>query len=169
MKFQYLALCLLTSIFLISCSTQPYLKTNSIDAYSLPLDASLNVTLEGDIPAKIDPIFIDLIKGAIKSNLTDRGNIISDKSNLIVNISVSSEEFVRDDGNYYRYPYYYRSPYDLNRIRSIDEYYLRISIFDKAADQTLWTGLTRWRPGSVFEPSNVEKAENLVSLVLETI
>ena len=101
--------------------------------------------------------------------MTDRGNIISDKSNLIVNISVSSEEFVRDDGNYYRYPYYYRSPYDLNRIRSIDEYYLRISIFDKAADQTLWTGLTRWRPGSVFEPSNVEKAENLVSLVLETI
>ena len=147
MKFQYLALCVLTTIFLISCSTQPYLKTNSIDAYSLPLDASLNVTLEGDIPAKIDPIFIDLIKGAIKSNLTDRGNIISDKSNLIVNISVSSEEFVRDDGNYYRYPYYYRSPYD----------------------QTLWTGLTRWRPGSVFEPSNVEKAENLVSLVLETI
>ena len=79
MKFQYLALCVLTSIFLISCSTQPYLKTNSIDAYSLPLDASLNVALEGDIPAKIDPIFIDLIKEAIKSNLTDRGMLFQIK------------------------------------------------------------------------------------------
>tara|TARA_Y200000002_G_C22655813_1_gene653416 strand:+ start:294 stop:803 length:510 start_codon:yes stop_codon:yes gene_type:complete len=169
MKFQSIAFYALASIFLLSCTAQPYLKTNSIDAYNLPLDASLNVILEGDVPAKIDPIFVDLIKEAIKSNFTDRGNIISDQASLLVNISVSSEEFVRDDGNYYRYPYYYRSPYDLNRIRSIDEYYLRISIFDKAADKTLWTGLTRWRPGSVFEPSNVEKAENLVGLVLETI
>ena len=110
-----------------------------------------------------------MFAASVKQNLSDRGNLISDEANLVINISLSSDEFIRDEGHYYRYPYYYRSPYDFDRIRSIDEFYLRISIFDVEADKTLWTGLTRWRPGSVFEPSSIDKAENLVGLILETI
>ena len=60
-------------------------------------------------------------------------------------------------------------PYDYDRIRLIDEYYLRVSIFDSENDQTLWTGLTRWRQNSKFEPSNDISAQNLVDLILDSI
>ena len=36
-------------------------------------------------------------------------------------------------------------------------------------DQTLWTGLTRWRQNSKFEPSNDISAQNLVDLILDSI
>ena len=169
MKFNSLVINFLCLSFIVACNTGPYLKTNAVDAFDLPLDASLNIEVDRDIPAKVDPIFVDFIKQAVKQNLSDRGNLISDEANLVISISLSSDEFIRDEGHYYRYPFYYRSPYDFDRIRSIDEFYLRISIFDVEADQTLWTGLTRWRPGSIFEPSNIDKAENLVGLILETI
>lgn len=169
MKYHSFIVNFLILFFIAACNTGPYLKTNAVEAFDLPLDALLNVEIDKDIPAKVDPIFVDFIKQAVKQNLSDRGNLISDEANLVINISLSSDEFIRDEGYYYRYPYYYRSTYDFNRIRSIDEFYLRISIFDIEADQTLWTGLTRWRPGSVFEPSSIDKAENLVGSILETI
>ena len=121
MKFNTLVINFLCLSFVVACNTGPYLKTNAVEAFDLPLDASLTIEVDRDIPAKIDPIFVDFIKQAVKQNLSDRGNLISDEANLVISISLSSDEFIRDEGHYYRYPFYYRSPYDFDRIRSIDE------------------------------------------------
>ena len=90
---------------------------------------------------------------------------------ILVKLTISNEEKIQNDTNFYSYPYYYRYPYpyDYERIRLIDEYYLRVSNFDSENDQTLWTGLTRWRQNSKFEPSNDISAQNLVDLILDSI
>ena len=61
MKFNSFVINFLCLLFVVACNTGPYLKTNAVDAFDLPLDASLNIEVDRDIPAKVDPIFVDFI------------------------------------------------------------------------------------------------------------
>ena len=51
MKFHSLVLNFLCLSFIVACNTGPYLKTNAIEAFDLPLDTSLNIKIDRDIPA----------------------------------------------------------------------------------------------------------------------
>ena len=53
MKFNSLFINFLCLSLVVACNTGPYLKTNAVDAFDLPLDASLNIDVDRDIPAKV--------------------------------------------------------------------------------------------------------------------
>ncbi len=166
-KFTYF---FLFSTILWSCSSAPYLKTNSRDLFNLEPNTSFNIISEKDLlPAKVDPIFVDYIKEAILINLSNKGHNFEGSSTIQLHIIVSTEDKLDNDLSFYSSPYYYRYPYDYDRIRSIEEFYLRLSIIDTELDKTLWTGLTRWRPSSKFEPNNPDRAQLLVDLILNTL
>tara|TARA_B100000214_G_scaffold124340_1_gene88233 strand:- start:8298 stop:8810 length:513 start_codon:yes stop_codon:yes gene_type:complete len=159
-------------ILLQSCASTPYLKTNAVDTFDLSPNTEFRLSFDSDfLPAKVDPIAADLIKRAVANNLESKGHTMTEDAPILVKLTISNEEKIQNDTNFYSYPYYYRYPYpyDYDRIRLIDEYYLRVSIFDSENDQTLWTGLTRWRQNSKFEPSNDISAQNLVDLILDSI
>jgi hypothetical protein len=61
----------------------------------------------------------------------------------------------------------YRSyRYEPDRINSVPEFFLRISVRDEVSDKTLWTGLTKWQKGSSYAPTDLPSAEMLVENLL---
>ena len=56
--------------------------------------------------------------------------------------------------------------YEPDRISSVPEFFLRISVKDDTSDKTLWTGLTKWRKGSSYAPVDLPSAELLVENLL---
>jgi hypothetical protein len=59
--------------------------------------------------------------------------------------------------------------YESDRINTIPEFFLRISIRDKDQDKTLWTGLTKWRKGSSYTPVDLPAAELLVENLMANL
>ena len=44
--------------------------------------------------------------------------------------------------------------------------FLRISVMEDEVEKTLWTGLTKWRKGSSYAPTDMQSAEMLVENLL---
>jgi hypothetical protein len=99
--------------------------------------------------------------------LTGIGHIFQTEANLVIDVSVTSKDKIQsDDFRFYRYPVYRNYLYEPDRINTVPEFFLRISIRDKAQDKTLWTGLTKWRKGSSYAPNDLPAAELLVENLL---
>ena len=154
--------------FLTSCATSPFTELNSRDNFQLEAGTSFKIQLNKDsMPVEMDPILIENLGDAVLQYLEGVGHQSSKDASLIIDVSVTAKEKIKyDDFRYYRYPIYRSYFYEPDRISSVPEFFLRVSLKDEESDKTLWTGLTKWRKGSSYAPTDIPSAEMLVENLL---
>ena len=119
------------------------------------------------LPVEMDPILIENLGDAAKGYLEGVGHQFSQDAAITIDVSVTTKEKIKyDDFRFYGYPMYRSYLYEPDRINSIPEFFLRISVRDEELDKTLWTGLTKWRKGSSYAPTDIPSAEMLVENLL---
>ena len=115
----------------------------------------------------MDPILIENLGDAAKEYLEGVGHQFSKDAAISIDLSVTTKEKIKyDDFRFYGYPMYRSYRYEPDRINSVPEFFLRISVRDEVSDKTLWTGLTKWRKGSSYAPTDLPSAEMLVENLL---
>tara|TARA_B100000767_G_C19631597_1_gene478478 strand:+ start:76 stop:591 length:516 start_codon:yes stop_codon:yes gene_type:complete len=154
--------------FFSACVSSPFLELNSRDNFQLEPATEFSISLNKEnLPVEMDPILIENLGEAAKNYLEGTGNLFSSDASIIIELNVASKDKIKvDDFRYYGYPMYRSYLYDSDRINTVPEFYLRISIRDTSIDKTLWTGLTKWRKGSSYSPSDMSSAELLVENLL---
>ena len=156
-------------LFLVSaCTTTPFVELNSRNNFQLEPASEFKIYLNKDnLPVEMDPILIENLGEAAQSYLSGTGHLVSPDASLIIEISLASKEKIKvDDFRFYGYPLHRNYLYDSDRVNAVPEFYLRISVKDMDQDKTLWTGLTKWRKGSSYTPSDTSSAELLVEHLL---
>ena len=155
------------SIF-AACTSSPFTELNSRDNFQLEEETSFKIQLNKDLlPVEMDPILIENLGDATKIYLEGAGYRFSNDSSISIDVSVTTKDKIRyDDFRFYGYPMYRSYLYEPDRINSIPEFFLRISVMDDDAEKTLWTGLTKWRKGSSYAPTDMQSAEMLVENLL---
>ena len=154
--------------FLVACTSTPFTELNSRDHFQLEEETGFKIQLNKDLlPVEMDPILIENLGDAAKEYLEGVGHQSSQDASSIVDVSVTTKDkFKYDDFHFYGYPMYRNYLYEPERINSVPEFFLRISVRDKDLDKTLWTGLTKWRKGSSYAPTDMSSAEMLVENLL---
>jgi hypothetical protein len=154
--------------FLTSCTTTPFTELNSRDNFQLEEGTSFKIQLNKDfMPVEMDPILIENLGDAVLAYLEGVGHQSSKDASLSIDISVTTKDKIKyDDFGFYRYPVYRSYLYEPDRISSVPEFFLRVSLKDEVSDKTLWTGLTKWRKGSSYAPTDIPSAEMLVENLL---
>ncbi len=154
--------------FLTACNSTPFTELNSRDNFQLEDGASFNIQLNKDLlPVEMDPILIENLGEAAKEYLVGVGYQYSQDASLIIDVSVTTKDKIKyDDFRFYGYPMYRSYLYEPDRVNSVPEFFLRISVRDEALDKTVWTGLTKWRKGSSYAPVDRPSAELLVENLL---
>ena len=153
---------------LAACTSSPFTELNSRDNFQLEEGTSFKIQLNKDLyPVEMDPILIENLGDAAKEYLEGVGHQYSKDSSVVVEVSVSTKDKIKyDDFRFYGYPMYRSYLYEPDRINSVPEFFLRISLNDQESDKTLWTGLTKWRKGSSYAPTDMPSAEMLVENLL---
>ena len=159
--FSFLAL-------LTACTSTPFTELNSRNNFQLEDGTSFKIQLNKDLlPVEMDPILIENLGDAAKEYLIGVGHQYSQNASLTIDVSVTTKEKIKyDDFRFYGYPMYRSYLYEPDRINSVPEFFLRISVRDEELDKTLWTGLTKWRKGSSYAPVDLPSAEMLVEHLL---
>ena len=154
--------------FLTSCTSSPFTELNSRDNFQLDQATSFKIQLNKDmLPVEMDPILIENLGDAAKEYLEGVGHQHVTNASVVIDVSVTTKEKIKyDDFRFYGYPMYRSYLYEPDRINSVPEFFLRISVRDKELDKTLWTGLTKWRKGSSYAPTDMVSAEMLVENLL---
>tara|TARA_B100000700_G_scaffold31233_1_gene29971 strand:+ start:1033 stop:1590 length:558 start_codon:yes stop_codon:yes gene_type:complete len=154
--------------FLTSCTSSPFTELNSRDNFQLEQATSFKIKLNKDmLPVEMDPILIENLGDAAKEYLLGVGHQHASNASIVIDVSVTTKEKIKyDDFRFYGYPMYRSYLYEPNRINSVPEFFLRISVIDEELDKTLWTGLTKWRKGSSYAPTDMVSAEMLVENLL---
>ena len=155
-------------VLLAACNSSPFTELNSRDNFQLEEGTSFKIQLNKDLyPVEMDPILIENLGDAAKEYLEGVGHQYSKDSSVVVEVSVSTKDKIKyDDFRFYGYPMYRSYLYEPDRINSVPEFFLRISLNDQESDKTLWTGLTKWRKGSSYAPTDMPSAEMLVENLL---
>mgnify|MGYP007063425700 CR=1 FL=1 len=153
---------------LVACSSTPFTELNSRNNFQLEDGSSFKIQLNKDLlPVEMDPILIENLGDASKQYLVGVGHQYSEEASLIIDVSVTTKEKIKyNDFRFYGYPIYRSYIYEPDRINSIPEFFLRISVRDDELDKTFWTGLTKWRKGSSYAPVDLPSAEMLVENLL---
>ena len=153
---------------LAACTSSPFTELNSRDNFQLEEGTSFKIQLNKDLyPVEMDPILIENLGDAAKEYLEGVGHQYSKDSSVVVEVSVTTKDKIKyDDFRFYGYPMYRSYLYEPDRINSVPEFFLRISLKDQESDKTLWTGLTKWRKGSSYAPTDMPSAEMLVENLL---
>ena len=154
--------------FLVACSSTPFTELNSRDNFQLEEETGFKIQLNKDLlPVEMDPILIENLGDAAKEYLEGVGHQFSKDAAISIDLSVTTKEKIKyDDFRFYGYPMYRSYRYEPDRINSVPEFFLRISVRDEVSDKTLWTGLTKWRKGSSYAPTDLPSAEMLVENLL---
>ena len=154
--------------FLVACTSTPFTELNSRDNFQLEEETGFKIQLNKDLlPVEMDPILIENLGDAAKEYLEGVGHHFSKDAAISIDLSVTTKEKIKyDDFRFYGYPMYRSYRYEPDRINSVPEFFLRISVRDDVSDKTLWTGLTKWRKGSSYAPIDVPSAEMLVENLL---
>ena len=154
--------------FLVACTSTPFTELNSRDNFQLEEETGFKIQLNKDLlPVEMDPILIENLGDAAKEYLEGIGHQFSKDAAISIDLSVTTKEKIKyDDFRFYGYPMYRSSRYEPDRINSVPEFFLRISVRDEVSDKTLWTGLTKWRKGSSYAPTDLPSAEMLVENLL---
>ena len=157
--------------FLTSCTSSPFTELNSRDNFQLDEGTSFKIQLNKDsMPVEMDPILIENLGDAVLAYLEGVGHQSSEDASLTIDVSVTTKEKIKyDDFRFYRYPIYRSYLYEPDRISSVPEFFLRVSLKDEVSDKTLWTGLTKWRKGSSYAPTDIPSAEMLVENLLANL
>ena len=153
---------------LAACTSSPFTELNSRDNFQLEEGTSFKIQLNKDLyPVEMDPILIENLGDAAKEYLEGVGHQYSKDSSVVVEVSVTTKDKIKyEDFRFYGYPMYRSYLYEPDRINSVPEFFLRISLKDQESDKTLWTGLTKWRKGSSYAPTDMPSAEMLVENLL---
>tara|TARA_Y100000768_G_scaffold345012_1_gene291667 strand:- start:450 stop:965 length:516 start_codon:yes stop_codon:yes gene_type:complete len=156
---------------LVACTSSPFTELNSRDNFQLEEGTSFKIQLNKDLyPVEMDPILIENLGDAAKEYLEGVGHQYSKDSSVVVEVSVTTKDKIKyDDFRFYGYPMYRSYLYEPDRINSVPEFFLRISLKDQESDKTLWTGLTKWRKGSSYAPTDMPSAEMLVENLLTNL
>ena len=151
-----------------ACTSTPFTELNSRDNFQLAEETIFKIQLNKDLlPVEMDPILIENLGDAAKGYLEGVGHQFSQDAAITIDVSVTTKEKIKyDDFRFYGYPMYRSYLYEPDRINSIPEFFLRISVRDEELDKTLWTGLTKWRKGSSYAPTDIPSAEMLVENLL---
>ena len=154
--------------FLVACTSTPFTELNSRDNFQLEEETGFKIQLNKDLlPVEMDPILIENLGDAAKEYLEGVGHQFSKDAAISIDLSVTTKEKIKyDDFRFYGYPMYRSYRYEPDRINSVPEFFLRISVRDDVSDKTLWTGLTKWRKGSSYAPNDLPAAEMLVENLL---
>ena len=154
--------------FLVACTSTPFTELNSRDNFQLEEETGFKIQLNKDLlPVEMDPILIENLGDAAKEYLEGVGHQFSQDAIITIDVSVTTKEKIKyDDFRFYGYPMYRSYRYEPDRINSVPEFFLRISVRDEVSDKTLWTGLTKWRKGSSYAPTDLPSAEMLVENLL---
>ena len=154
--------------FLVACTSTPFTELNSRDNFQLEEETGFKIQLNKDLlPVEMDPILIENLGDAAKEYLEGIGHQFSKDAAISIDLSVTTKEKIKyDDFRFYGYPMYRSYRYEPDRINSVPEFFLRISVRDDVSDKTLWTGLTKWRKGSSYAPTDLPSAEMLVENLL---
>jgi hypothetical protein len=154
--------------FISACTSTPFTELNSRDNFQLEEKTSFKIQLNKEsLPVEMDTILIENLGDAAKEYLEGVGHQSSQDASIIVDVSVTTKDKIKyDDFRFYGYPMYRNYLYEPERINSVPEFFLRISVRDKDLDKTLWTGLTKWRKGSSYAPTDMSSAEMLVENLL---
>ena len=154
--------------FLVGCTSTPFTELNSRDNFQLEEETGFKIQLNKDLlPVEMDPILIENLGDAAKEYLEGIGHQFSKDAAISIDLSVTTKEKIKyDDFRFYGYPMYRSYRYEPDRINSVPEFFLRISVRDEVSDKTLWTGLTKWRKGSSYAPTDLPSAEMLVENLL---
>ena len=155
-------------LFFAACTSSPFTELNSRNNFQLEEGTSFKIQLNKDsLPVEMDPILIENLGDAAKNYLEGVGYKFSSDSSISIDVSVTTKDKIRyDDFRFYGYPMYRSYLYEPDRINSIPEFFLRISVMDDEVEKTLWTGLTKWRKGSSYAPTDMQSAEMLVENLL---
>ena len=153
---------------LTACTSTPFTELNSRNNFQLAEESSFKILLNKDLlPVEMDPILIENLGDAAKEYLEGVGHRFSENASLARDVSVTTKEKIKyDDFRFYGYPMYRSYLYEPDRLNSVPEFFLRISVRDEGSDKTLWTGLTKWRKGSSYAPNDMPAAEMLVENLL---
>ena len=154
--------------FLVACTSTPFTELNSRDNFQLEEETGFKIQLNKDLlPVEMDPILIENLGDAAKEYLEGIGHQFSKEAAISIDLSVTTKEKIKyDDFRFYGYPIYRSYRYEPDRINSVPEFFLRISVRDDVSDKILWTGLTKWRKGSSYAPTDLPSAEMLVENLL---
>ena len=155
----------------MACSSTPFTELNSRNNFQLEPSSEFRVQLKKELlPVEMDPILIENLGEAAKNYLVGVGHTELPTASMVLELSVASKEKIKvDDFRFYGYPMYRSYLYDQDRINTVPEFFLRISIRDESQDKTLWTGLTKWRKGSSYSPRDMPSAELLVEHLLTNL
>lgn len=163
---------IITFIFCFSaCTSTPFTELNSRDNFQLDPVTEFKIKLNKDLlPVEMDPILIENLGDATKNYLAGIGHQYNKNASLVFEVSVASKDKIKvDDFRFYGYPMYRSYLYETDRINTVPEFFLRISIRDEGLDKTLWTGLTKWRKGSSYTPVDLPAAELLVENLMANL
>ena len=151
-----------------ACTSTPFTELNSRDNFQLAEETIFKIQLNKDLlPVEMDPILIENLGDAAKGYLEGAGHQFSKDAAITIDVSVTTKEKIKyDDFRFYGYPRYRSYLYEPDRVNSVPEFFLRISVRDEELDKTLWTGLTKWRKGSSYAPTDIASAEMLVENLL---
>ena len=93
----------------------------------------------------MDPILIENLGEAVTNYLEGTGHISDSSAPIVIELSVASKDKMQvDDFRYYGYPIHRSYLYDNNRINTVPEFYLRVSIKDVDQDKTLYYLRPQW-------------------------
>ena len=158
-------------ILIAACTSSPFTELNSRNNFQLEQGSRFKIQVNKDLmPVEMDPILIENLGEAAKEYLVGIGYQFSLDAPLTIDVSVTTKDKVKyDDFRFYGYPMYRSYRYEPDRISSVPEFFLRISVQDDTSDKTLWTGLTKWRKGSSYAPVDLPSAELLVENLLTNL
>ena len=94
----------------------------------------------------------------------------SKDSNLVFELSISAKDEIESNrfgprGYYYDRRYFYLD----DDIETEEKFILRLTIKDKAADKSLWTGFTSWNQNRLNDSSDTETIQALVNSLLQEV
>ena len=162
-----------TVIFLTGCMTTQsfYLKVDSVsDFMLLNYDDFALETNSENLSPEVNPIVLEAIESRLESELELRGLDSSTDSNLVFELSISAKDEIESNRFGSRSYYYDRRYFYLeDDIETEERFILRLTIKDKVADQSLWTGFTSWNQNRLNDSSDTETIQALVNSLLKEL
>ena len=162
-----------TVIFLTGCMTTQsfYLKVDSVsDFMLLNYDDFALETNSENLSPEVNPIVLEAIESRLESELELRGLDSSTDSNLVFELSISAKDEIESNRFGSRSYYYDRRYFYLeDDIETEERFILRLTIKDKVADKSLWTGFTSWNQNRLNDSSDTETIQALVNSLLKEL
>ena len=154
-----------------ACAISPFLEVNARDNFVITDGASFIVTTnKSDLPANIDPISVEIAAEETASYFAAMGYVESaDQNKYILELTVSTKDKLRMDDYRFRSYYGWGRPYDFDRVETVPEYFMRISLIEAKDSKTLWTGLTKWRGNRINGSLDSGEIKESVSYILDQL